>query len=267
MAVFISGSDENSGKHHRDTFFFGGWVGPEEDWSRFFAPAWQERVLAGPPKIPYLHMTDIRSKSWRGKWGLSRLDAEDRIDEAFILLDQMQTFYPIGLYLDAGFVRDQFKEMKVVSNATGAAKNFDPDYLCFLAYAYTVLNWVHLNNPEAEKVDFIVEINGHITKYIQEFHATLSEGLAVIGCPELAELLGQLIPGDKERVPLQAADLLLWYSARDKSTLDEREARRYFTIAHRKGARIPMSNEMLLKLKESFSDKKVPPSAWFKESV
>src|SRR5579862_4656280 len=61
MAVFVSASDETAGRGQADLFFFGGWLGPEEDWSRFFVPAWQERVLDGPPKIPYLHMTDIRS--------------------------------------------------------------------------------------------------------------------------------------------------------------------------------------------------------------
>jgi hypothetical protein len=137
MAVFVSGSNESTGKNQRDTFHFGGWIGPEEDWSYFFAPAWQERVLNGPPPIPYLHMTEIRSSSWRIERGLSRAAAEDRVDEAFSIIDTMGSFYPIGVYLDAGHVRDSFTEIKVVKSS-GGAKPFDPDYLCFLTYAYAV---------------------------------------------------------------------------------------------------------------------------------
>ena len=40
MAIFVSGSDETSGRTQRDTFLLGGWLAPEPDWSRFFAPAW-----------------------------------------------------------------------------------------------------------------------------------------------------------------------------------------------------------------------------------
>jgi len=68
MAVFISASDEAAGKNQRDPFLFAGFVAPEKDWSRFLAPAWQERVLDGPPSIPYLHMTDIRSPQWRSDY-------------------------------------------------------------------------------------------------------------------------------------------------------------------------------------------------------
>jgi len=35
MAVFVSGSDESAGKNQRDTFFLGGFVGPQDDWSCF----------------------------------------------------------------------------------------------------------------------------------------------------------------------------------------------------------------------------------------
>ena len=70
MAVFLASCDESAGKTKRDQFYFGGFIGPEEDWSRFLAPAWQERVLDGPPVIPYLHMTDIRSNQWRRGHGI-----------------------------------------------------------------------------------------------------------------------------------------------------------------------------------------------------
>src|SRR5689334_19334212 len=59
MAVFISASDEYSGSDGSGSFLFAGYIGPEKDWSDFFVPAWRQRVLDGPPTIPYLHMTEI----------------------------------------------------------------------------------------------------------------------------------------------------------------------------------------------------------------
>lgn len=224
----------------------------EEDWSYFFAPAWQERVLNGPPPIPYLHMTEIRSSSWRIERGLSRAAAEDRVDEAFSIIDTMGSFYPIGVYLDAGHVRDSFAEIKVVKSS-GGAKPFDPDYLCFLTYAYAVLSYLDLERPEAEKVDFIVEQKGHITKYIEDFHSTLADGLTALGSPSLACLVGKLIPGEKDRIPLQAADLLCWYSARKPGTMEAGDRRRYSKIAHRKGSRIHLTNDLISKMKATFS--------------
>ena len=194
MAVFVAASDESAGKNQRDTFFFGGFVGPEDDWSRFFAPAWQERVLDGPPAIPYLHMTDIRSPQWRAKYGLSRLQADDRVDEAFHLIDTMPTLYPVGVHVDAGHLRDKFGASKVVAS-TGASRPFEPDYLCFLAYAFAVLSHVKQNHPEAERVDFVIERKQHVTRYIREFHSQLAMALEALREPSLSSIVGDLIPG------------------------------------------------------------------------
>jgi hypothetical protein len=71
MAVFTAASDETSGGNPLSVYHYSGWVMPEPDWSHFFTPAWQERVLDGPPNIPYLHMTEICSKAWREQNGIS----------------------------------------------------------------------------------------------------------------------------------------------------------------------------------------------------
>jgi hypothetical protein len=242
MAVFVSGSDESSGRNRRDPFFFGGFVGPEEDWSRFFAPAWQERVLDGPPAIPYLHMTDIRSRAWRDKYGISKLQADDRIDEAVILLDAMANLYPIGIHVDAGHLGDTFSNIRVTPR-TGGAGRFDPDYICFLAYTYIVLSHVARNHPDAEKVDFVIERNGHVTRYIQEFHFSLAQCLKQLGRPDLAGLVGDLIPGGKERVPLQAADVLCWHASRPIETMDSNDIKRFAKLARRDGCRVEITKE------------------------
>jgi hypothetical protein len=249
MAVFVSGSDESAGKTERDRFYQAGFVAPESDWSDFFVPAWQERVLDGPPKIPYLHMTDIRSPKWRTEHGLSKTSAEDRVDEACNLIHTMGSLYPIGAHLDAGVFRDNFGSTKFVA-ASGGAKTFEPDYTCFLLYTVLVLSYVDTYHPEAEKVDFIVERKSDITKHIQEFHSHTAANLAALGQSSLARLVGDLIPGDKDRVPLQAADVLCWHSARSKSeAMDEPSYRRYCRIAHNAGCLIEVTKEQIAKLK------------------
>ena len=96
MAVFVSASDENGDNRE---FFFGGLLAPVDDWSRHFAPAWQERVLDGPPCIPYLHMTEIRSRQFREQHGISRLRADQRIDEAIAIISQLGNIRAIGIDL------------------------------------------------------------------------------------------------------------------------------------------------------------------------
>jgi hypothetical protein len=199
-------------------------------------------------------MTDIRSARWRSKYGISKLQADDRIDEAFSLIDQMQTLFPVGISLDAGIIRDRFATTKVVAK-TGASRPFDPDYICFLGYAYYVLSYVETKHPEAEKVDFIVELNGQVTKYIQEFHSNLAVALEALGKPSLSRLVGEMIPAGKERVPLQVADVLCWHTARYEhpETMDADDLRRYGMIAHRKGAHWRMKHDDILKLEAGLS--------------
>jgi hypothetical protein len=256
MAVFLSASDENARRTRQGHFFLGGWVASEEDWSRFFTPAWQERVLDGPPPIPYLHMTEMRSQRWRSEYGLSKLQADDRIDEALAVIDTMPSLYPIGIYIDGGYFREELKETKIVVSS-GGAKIFEPDYICFLGYAYTLLRYLEAVHPEAERIDFLVERNGDVTKHIQEFHSHFAHDLEAIGKGSLVKLVGELIPSGKERAPLQAADVLCWHTgrAREPETMDASDVRRYKLLAHRKGTRLPFSNSNIVRLKSELLER------------
>ena len=131
MAVFVSASDEYSGSDGRGLFLWAGYVGPQEDWWRFFVPAWQQRVLDGPPKIPYLHMTEIRSKAFRDQWGLSRLAADERVDEAVAVIEAMGSFYPIAIEVDGGHIKNAFVESKVVRSKAKQFEASKPNFPCF----------------------------------------------------------------------------------------------------------------------------------------
>lgn len=247
MAVFVCGLDETSGRHRRDKFFMGGFVAPETDWSLAFTPAWEERVLAGPPRIPYLHITDIRSPKWREQYGLSKTSANCRLDIAIDLIDKADSLCPIGVDVDGGEVCDSLSEMRIVHPDGGNAR-FDPDYLCFLAYSYLALSYIAKTYADAERVDFIIERNGRITRYIQVFHSGIAATLAALGRRDLAELVGGFMPAGKERVPLQAADVLCWHSARRKETMDDSDIKRYAKLARKTGMRVPLDGNYIKEL-------------------
>src|SRR6267378_5096898 len=95
MAVFVAASDETNSAN--GLYHYEGWLASESDWTRFFTPAWQERVLDGPPQIPYLHMTEMRSRAWREQWGITQANVDERLDESARVIDQMGSLYPFKL--------------------------------------------------------------------------------------------------------------------------------------------------------------------------
>lgn len=82
-------------------------------------------------------------------------------------------------------------------------------------------------------------------------------GLDHIKRPELIPLLGEFIPAGKDRVPLQAADYLCWHSQRHDANMldDERDARRWNTIAQRKGFNLPLAADLLTDLAQPFTER------------
>lgn len=256
VAVFVAASDERySGGNCREKYFYGGFVAPYAEWAGPFAEQWDKNVLEGPPRIPYLHMTDIRSQEWRDTEGngISRAQGERRVRAAFELISDMPSLTPIGTEFNAGYMLDIFtKRVQVQSPGGQAKKNFRPDYLAFTAYAYLVLEFCGRSRPEAEKVDFVVERNGEITNHIQEFYKTMPAGLESIGRGRLIPLLGDVIPGGKDRAPLQAADVLCWYSQRSREgNLNDKDMRRYRVIAQREGVREELTDHNITELWEA----------------
>ncbi len=244
MAVYVAASDERYSRgNSRNEFFYGGFLAPYTDWSGSFEALWDRNVLEGPPRIPYLHMTDIRKQAWReteGK-GITRSQGERRVRSAFELIAETRSLIPIGVEFKAGHMRDTFKEK--IRLESGAKKIFMPDYLAFISYAYAALEFCYRNRPDAEKIDFVVERSSDITQHIQEFHRDLPQALVSVGLERLVPLVGDLRPGGKDRFPLQAADVLCWYSQRYREGgLNEKELRRYSVIATREGVRVDLTD-------------------------
>lgn len=61
-------------------------------------------------------------------------------------------------------------------------------------YCFSVISYLSFYRPEADKVDFIIEENGRITRYVTEFYEAMPNVLTSLGKPEHKNLLGNLIP-------------------------------------------------------------------------
>jgi hypothetical protein len=90
MSVYVAFSDEADVGNKDGEFIVCGYVADENEWP-WFARAWQQRVLDGPPTIPYFHTNPLKSHEWREKHGICLNDAENRIDEAVRVLGRVHT--------------------------------------------------------------------------------------------------------------------------------------------------------------------------------
>jgi hypothetical protein len=246
----VAASDETAVQNPRGKFFWVGWIAPETDWSDVFTPEWDRSVLAGPPRIPYLHMVDARSKSWRAKNGVSRDDMDSRVASACRVIADSHSLYPLATNVDQNDF-DRYFGFRMRKNRNLAFMGAHPDYICFLVYAYWVLE--HAKRQSAEKVDFVVELNGRITDKIKMFHGHLANAARLYGRPDLIPLIGELIPAGKERVPLQAADYFAWHVQRvEANTAEVDEKDRYTRVAKRPGFMQNISVTDLVHLAEDY---------------
>ena len=226
MTIFVAAGDETDDPKQKGPFFYGGFVASLSEWTTYFGPAWQERVLngrRGQPTIPFLHMTDIRSPRWRAEHGLSSEEAERRVDEACRVLYCSGSLAFCYSGMDGGHFRSKFKKMKVIrpTKQPGTYPML-PDYMGFLGFAYAAVEYVHDHRADAERVSFVVERKDGVTLHINDFHDGIAEGLREKGQAHLALLVGDVTPAGKEHFGLQAADVALWHWRRLQTGTCER---------------------------------------------
>jgi hypothetical protein len=119
---------------------------------------------------------------------------------------------------------------------------------------------------EASRVDFIVETNGPITGKIKGFYFHFPKILTYLRRPDLVSLISDLIPGDKTRVPLQAADVLGWHLQRkDAHNLDSRDAWRIGRLVTRRGFEHKWEADALSELAERLING--PSEAWLRRDA
>ncbi len=210
MCVVVGFSDESATGDALGPFLQAGYIAPETSWP-FVANAWAERVLCREPPIPYLHMYEIRDPEWQAKYGLSRLEAADKVEEAARVIHGTGDLLPAISIIQRSDLEDIVKaacRKGAIRIATGLDQ---PDYLSFVAYAHLALLLVRDKFPRAVKLDLVVSRKQKVTHHIQRFYQAMKDSP---GYP-LAYLVGDLIPASmEERNPLQAADALAWHERR-----------------------------------------------------
>ena len=71
-----------------------------------------------------------------------------------------------------------------------------------MRFVLVTLAYVRAEHSEVEKVDFVVERNGHISRHIERFYQSIGPALRnQLDRPDLADLLGNVAPAGKDRVP------------------------------------------------------------------
>jgi hypothetical protein len=238
--VFLSASDETTmASPHR--FVMGGFVAPQSEWEDYFRPAWQERVLDGPPPIPYMHVTELKSPRWQAEHGLTEHEADRRLAEAVRVLRSHGALSPISSeleWLDFDVeLRDAFRRGK---DMKPPAPFKQPDLMAFIAYvAITLLHLTRERLLPVTRVDFLVERKNKVTHQLEESVAAARTYLKTSKWPELSPLVGTMRRGGKEDMELQAADVFLWHLQRHYSeNRSRRDSRRLFRIAEaRRGHR------------------------------
>lgn len=202
------------------TFMSGGFVAKDSDWNDWFAPAWQERVLDGPPTIPFMHVTDARDSVWQERHDVRAWDMEKRVEAAGQVIGSTGGLTLITSSLDATHFSSLFNETGVVMPTKQPGRyKFEPDYLCFLTFAHVALGWLDRNHDDVERVDFIVERKQDITRRFQHFYKDVASNFGELGLPEIGRIVGSLSEGDKTDLRLQAADFACWHLQRIASGL------------------------------------------------
>lgn len=216
VAIYTAYSDESDVGDTIGTFIMGGYLAPEQDW-RELTESWRNRVLNGPPTIPYLHMREIRREEWRSQHGISFNDAEDRITEAVRIIFSRGSLSAIASHMRRDhlteLVHDPLRAAQVKGEFFGIR---DPDYLCFLAYAVFVLAQAKKRYRDVDTVNFVVSRKRKVSEHIADFHKMMKKRLSThpLWSP-LKDIVGDLSIGDMEVCPpLQFPDVLCWHMQR-----------------------------------------------------
>ena len=212
MSVYVSYSDETGVSDPNGAFVVGGYAAPEKDWPEF-SKTWASSVLASPPPIPYLHMVELRGQEFKGSHGL--IDG-DSTKKTTLAVESISSHTFIRRYFGT-INRGKLKEIQGTIEQSGfkyKPHTSDPDYMCFLSFAWILIQDIAKVHPDVSRINFMVAAKKHITHYYPLFRDELQTFL-LESSPELASLVGDLVPVSMcDHMPLQAADCLLWHLQR-----------------------------------------------------
>lgn len=221
MTVYVAYSDESATPDNDGPFIVGGYVTPALAWPDF-SKKWAENVLLPAPEIPYMHVVELRSKVFRAKHGLTWEDNLAKVAAASkTIYDHKDVWACFG-----AISRQKLQEIyRKIEKSGRRYQEFlkEPDYMCFLSYAFYLIAHVSDLRPEVTRIDFVVSKKQRVSHYYSKFQEEMRDFLNDYN-PALGKLVGDLIPANMEdRVPLQAADVLCWHLQKHYSNAVEPE--------------------------------------------
>jgi hypothetical protein len=212
LAVYAAYSDESGTPDPDGQFVVGGYVLPESDWPDF-SKKWAENVLDSKPKIPYLHMVELRSKAFQAEHGLNW---EDCLNKAAVACQTIHDHQNVRAYfgsISRKSLKGIYETVEKQGFTYGVPLN-EPDYMCFLSYAWHLIRDVGQYRPDVTRINFMVAKKQRITHYYKLFKDELRSFMES-DSPQLASLVGDLIPiSPEDHLPAQAADVFCWHLQR-----------------------------------------------------
>ena len=214
MSVYVSYTDESESRGQKTgKFLIAGYVADELKWPEF-SKRWQEEVLASIPAIPYLHMVNMRSESWREECGITRAEASDKIYKAAQII--AETNFITGYYAPIS-EQAYLKALQVFVQVGPKSERYFSriDYLCFIAYSLGLIKALAREHQDLRKVVFNISKKKPVSHHLQHvLHDAMIEKLLTLN-PSVAALFGEVVPLDmRNHMPLQAADMLCWHLQR-----------------------------------------------------
>jgi len=207
LAMLKAFVDESGSAGRDGIFVMGGLVAFASKWDEFVEP-W-DAALRADVAAPFFRTASFRSPDWRTAHGLS-IDDANRKTEA---LAKIITYPPILFSVCCSVQKKDYRDIVVDSGVIGNSGRLGKLWLK-TPYAYCFHNVIALTLEKivnklrivGDVVDFLFDHNDPL---FDAANAMLRELRKAMTIPGWRETLGDVIPGDDERlIPLQAADLL-----------------------------------------------------------
>jgi hypothetical protein len=235
VSVYVSYTDETESPDQRSgKFLISGYMADETKWPEF-SKRWAKEVTIATPKIPHLHMVDIRSAGWRQKHGITRVQADEKVRRAVDII--ADTDFIAG-YITQVSEQVYLGALKILDDAgVRSKKNHNRiDYICFIAYSLALVTKIANEMPDVRKIIFAISKKQTVSHHLSHgLYDAMVDELRILS-PKLGELFGEVLPLDMEHhMPLQAADVLCWHLQRT-AKVDEQdsEVRRNMAVLQQK---------------------------------
>ncbi len=208
--VFLQAFADDSANHFGDRrLFMAGYLDVATNWA-LFSGAWHQ-VLRASPAIDHLKMAEAYSLTGQ----FCRFTETERNKKLRDLAGVVQKFSPTSF--DCSISQEQYDHILRAVNPRG----FNPHFLTCFAIVSAVTHYVGLRRSKIP-IDFIFDAQDGVEADIQLFFEDLKKNLSKAQRKLLRST--PIFRDDRDFLPLQAADMLVWHIRRSHEQSDSHEA-------------------------------------------